>query len=111
VGEDVGLGVDAERTAGGGAKRRPMVYAIIAHPGRWDPGCSRVPRRGRGPRSNIGRSGGRGVSPQQAGERVVVAEAEVRSGAAPELAGLKRAAPEQGSSGRVVKKARVRSKM
>jgi hypothetical protein len=48
---------------------------------------------------------------EQEGKRVAAVEAAVRSGAAPELAGSKRAAPEQGTVGRPVKKARVRSKM
>jgi hypothetical protein len=52
-----------------------------------------------------------GSAPEQAGERVVVVEAADRSGVAPELAGSKRTAPEQGSLGRLVKKARVCSKM
>jgi hypothetical protein len=45
AGEVFGLGVDAERTAGGGAKRCPTTFAVIAHPRRQGPGCSRVPRR------------------------------------------------------------------
>jgi hypothetical protein len=45
------------------------------------------------------------------GERVSVVEAVDQSGIAPELAGSKRTAPKQGSSGHPVKKARVRSKM
>jgi hypothetical protein len=51
------------------------------------------------------------VSPQQTGERVAAVEAADRSGAAPESAGSKRVAPEQGLSGRPTKKPRVRSKM
>jgi hypothetical protein len=53
----------------------------------------------------------KGSAPKQAGERVAVVKAADRSGKASELAGSKRAAPELGSSGRLVKKARVRSKM
>jgi hypothetical protein len=45
------------------------------------------------------------------GERSAAIEAADRIGAAPELAGDKRTAPEQGSSCRLVKKSRVRSKM
>jgi hypothetical protein len=47
----------------------------------------------------------------RSGERVAAVEVAVWSGAAPELAGSKRAAAEQGSSVRPVKKSRVRSKM
>jgi hypothetical protein len=52
-----------------------------------------------------------GSAPEHAGERAVVVEAVDRSRAAPELAGSKRTAPEQGQSGRPMKKAQVRSKM
>jgi hypothetical protein len=111
-GEVVGFSVDAERTADGGAKCCPMVFAVIAHTGRRGPECSHVPRDRRGPRSIPSHRGGRGgTAPEQAGERVVIIEVADLSGVAPELAGSKRAAPEQGSSGRPVKKARVHSKM
>jgi hypothetical protein len=50
-------------------------------------------------------------APEQAGERATIVTAADRSRAAPELAGSKCTAPKQGSSGRQVKKARVRSKM
>jgi hypothetical protein len=66
-------------------------------------------------------SGGQGSIPavaevggsalEELGERSTTVETVDRSGAAPELAGSKRAAPEKGSSGRPVKKSRVRSKM
>jgi hypothetical protein len=61
-----------------------------------------------------------GIAPECTGESVVVVEAAGRSGAAPGTVGLRRAAPEQGSkcatpeqgsSDRSMKKARVRSKM
>jgi hypothetical protein len=52
-----------------------------------------------------------GSAPEREGEHVVAVEAAVRSGAAPELAGSKRAAPEQGLVGRPVKKAQLHSKM
>jgi hypothetical protein len=52
-----------------------------------------------------------GSAPEQLGERSTTVEAADRSGAAPELAGSKRAAPKQGSSGCPMKKSRVRSKM
>jgi hypothetical protein len=48
---------------------------------------------------------------EQAVERVAAVGVAYRSGTTPELAGSKRVAPEQGSSGCSVKKARVRSKM
>jgi hypothetical protein len=50
-------------------------------------------------------------APEQVGERVSAVEAVDRSGTAPELVGSNRTAPKQGSSGRPVKKALVRSKM
>jgi hypothetical protein len=87
------------------------VPAVITYPG------------GRGPDVHVSliTSGGHGTTPvvakakesapEQAGERVAVVKAADRSGKASELAGSKRAAPELGSSGRPVKKARVRSKM
>jgi hypothetical protein len=53
---------------------------------------------------------GRSAS-EQPGERSATVKAAGQSGAAPESVGTKRAAPEQGSSGRPVKKSRVRSKM
>jgi hypothetical protein len=86
-------------------------FAVIAHPGRQSPGCSRVPRHRRGPQSNPAVAEAVGSAPEHAGERVVVVEAADRSGTTPELAGSKRAAPEKGSSSRPVKKARVCSKM
>jgi hypothetical protein len=44
-------------------------------------------------------------APERAGVRVATVEVVDRSGTAPEVAGSKRTAPEQGSSGRLVKKA------
>jgi hypothetical protein len=58
--------------------------------------------------------GGQGVSPpppERARGRVAAVKAADRSRLAPELAGSKRAALEQGSLDRLVKKVRVRSKM
>jgi hypothetical protein len=49
-------------------------------------------------------------APEHVGERAAAAAGD-QSGAAPESAGSKRTAPEQGSSGRPVKKSQVRSKM
>jgi hypothetical protein len=62
----------------------------------------------------------RGTAAERTRESVATAEAADRGGAAPETTGprratleqgLKRAAPEQGTSDRPVKKAQVRSKM
>jgi hypothetical protein len=52
-----------------------------------------------------------GSAPEQPGERSTAIEVASRSGVAPELVGSKHTTPEQGSSGRPVKKSRVRSKM
>jgi hypothetical protein len=70
---------------------------------------------------SLAAGGGQGPTPaaaevirsalEQPGERSAAVEAADRSGAAPESVGTKHAAPEQGSSGRPVKKSRVRSKM
>jgi hypothetical protein len=110
-GEVVVLGVDAERTTGGGAKRCPTTFAVITH-SRWrapDVHVSLVTAGGHDPTPTVVEAGG--SAPEQAGECVIVTEVVVRSRAAPELAGLKHASPEQGSSDLLVKKARVRSKM
>jgi hypothetical protein len=73
---------------------------------------------GHGPTPAIAGAGG--TTPERTGESIATIEAAGRSGAAPETAGLRRAAPElgskqaapdQGSSDRPVKKARVCSKM
>jgi hypothetical protein len=64
AGEVVGLGVDVEHATGGGARCCPAAPAVIAYLGRQSPGRSRVPHRRRGPRSNPGCRGGRGVSPR-----------------------------------------------
>jgi hypothetical protein len=120
AGEVVELGVDTERAAGGEARHCPAAPAVIAYPGWRSPGCSRVPRRWRGPRSNPDRPEAGESAPQRVEVRVAAGEAADRSGAAPKLAGSERAAPEQGSkraapeqglSSRPAKKPRVRSKM
>jgi hypothetical protein len=73
---------------------------------------SLVAGRGHGPTQAVAEAGG--LVAEQAGEHVAAAEAAIQSGAAPESAGSKcatpergpqRAAPEQGSSGRLAKKA------
>jgi hypothetical protein len=53
----------------------------------------------------------RGSALEQLVERNAAGKVADRSGEAPESAGSKRAAPEQGSVGRPTKKSRVRSKM
>jgi hypothetical protein len=80
-------------------------FAVIAHPGRWGPGCSRVPRRRQGPRSISGRHRARGVSPR-AGRGI---RRPKRS--SPRVGGLEAHSPRAGLVGRLVKKARMRSKM
>jgi hypothetical protein len=91
------------------AAPRHLQSLLIRGGGAPDVHVSLVAGGGHGPTPAIAEAGG--SAPEQAGKRVVVIEATDRSGAAPELAGSKRTAPEQGSSGRPVKKARVRSKM
>jgi hypothetical protein len=111
TGEVDGLCVDTERAAGSGSRCRPAALAVVTYPGRQSPGRSRVPhhRWGQGPTLAVAEAGG--SAPVRSGERVAAVEVAVWSGAAPELAGSKRAAAEQGSSVRPVKKSRVRSKM
>jgi hypothetical protein len=62
---------------------------------------------GQGPAPAVAVAGG--LAHEHLGERIAAVDAADRSGAAPKLAGSKRAAPEQGSSGRPAKKSRVRS--
>jgi hypothetical protein len=74
---------------------------------------------GHSPTLTVAEAGG--SAPEREGESVAVIGAASRSGAAPEMVGSKRAAPEpagskreapeQGSSDRLMKKARVHSKM
>jgi hypothetical protein len=73
---------------------------------------------GHGPNPAIAEAGG--TAPEQTGENVAAVEAAGRSGEAPKTTGSrrvipkqgsKRAAPEQGISDHLVKKAQVRSKM
>jgi hypothetical protein len=73
---------------------------------------------GQGPTPTI--TGTRGSAPERTGERVAAVEVVDRTGAAPESAGPKRVAPEQGSkrvapeqglSNHPVKKPRASSKM
>jgi hypothetical protein len=120
AGKVVGLGIDAERTAGGGVWRRPprLQSLLIQGGGAPDVHVSLIVGGGQGPTSVVAGVGD--SAPERAGERVAAVEAVDQSGAAPESAGLKRAAPEQGlkrgapeqdSSDRPVKKPRVHSKM
>jgi hypothetical protein len=109
--EVVGLGVDAERAAGGGVSRRPAAPAVITCPGGGaaDVHVSLVADGGQGPIPTV--VGVEGLAPEQTGERVAAVEVVDRSDAAPESVGPKRTALEQGSSNRRAKKPRVRSKM
>jgi hypothetical protein len=92
----------------GAAPRR--LQSLLIQGGRaLDVHVSLITGGGQGPTPTIAEVGG--SAPVRSGERVVAVEAAVWSGAAPELAGSKRAAAEQGSSGRPMKKSRVGSKM
>jgi hypothetical protein len=97
-----------------------VTLAVVTHPGQRSPTCSCVPHRLRGHGPTPAAAEARGSALERMGESVAAVEAAGRSGAAPETVdprravpeqGLKRAAPEQGTSVRLVKKARVRSKM
>jgi hypothetical protein len=112
--------VDAERAAFSGAECCPATLAVVAYPGRRSPGClvSLVTSGGHGPNPAVAEA--EGTSPEHMGESVAAVEAAGRSEVAPETTGPRRAVPEQGSkcatpeqgtSDRPVKKARVRSKM
>jgi hypothetical protein len=82
---------------------------LIRGGGAPDVHVSLVPDGGQGPTPAVAEA--EGSAPERSGECIAAVEAADRSGAAPELAGFKRAAPEQGSSSRPTKKSRVRSKM
>jgi hypothetical protein len=99
----------APQAAKPGAAPRRLQSLLIRGSRAPDVHVSLVADGGHGQTPTVAEVGG--STPEQAGERVAFAEAADRSGTAPESAGLKRAVPEQGSSGRPVKKARVRSKM
>jgi hypothetical protein len=92
VGEVDGFDVDAERVTG----------VLDIH-------ISLVAGEGQGPTATVEEVGISG--PEQSRERSTAAEAASRSGAAPESVGAKRAASEQGSSGRPLMKPWVCSKM
>jgi hypothetical protein len=80
----------------------------------WDSGApdihvSLVTDRGQGPTLVVAEAGG--SAPERSGEHITTVEAAGQSGAAPQLAGSKRVAPEKGSLSRPTKKSGVRSKM
>jgi hypothetical protein len=88
---------------------RRLQSLLIWGGGAPDVHISLVAGGGQGPTqvvAEVGRS-----APERTGECIVPVEAADRSGAAPELAGSKRAALEQGSSGRPAKKSPMHSKM
>jgi hypothetical protein len=110
VGKVNGVGVGIERATGGGFRHPPWcLQSLLIGGGAPDIHISLVTGGGQGPALTIGKAGG--SAPERLGERITAVEAADRSGAAPELAGSKCAAPEQGSSGRLEKKSQVRSKM
>jgi hypothetical protein len=100
------------------AAPRRLQLLLIRGGGASDVHVSLVAGGGHGPAPVIAEAGG--TAPERTGESVAAVEAAGRSGAALETAGprravpeqcSKRAAPEQGTLDRLVKKARVRSKM
>jgi hypothetical protein len=111
MGEINRLGIDTERDAGGRFRRHPATPSVIDYPGRRGPGRTSFPPAGGGQgytptMAEVGRT-----APEQLGERSTATWAAGRSGVAPESVGTKRAAPEEGSLGRPVKRSQVRSKM
>jgi hypothetical protein len=91
------------------AAPRRLRSLLIRGGGTPDVHVSLIAGGGQGPTPTIAEVGG--SAHERTGERIAAVEAADRSRAAPELAGSKHAAPEQGSSGRPTKKSRVRSKM
>jgi hypothetical protein len=106
---DLALTPSVSQEVDSGTAPRRLRSLLIRGGGALDVHISLVAGGGQGPAPTIAEAGG--STPEQSGERVAVVEATDRSGAAPELAGSKRAAPEQDSSGRLMKKSWVRSKM
>jgi hypothetical protein len=96
-----------ERAAGGGSGAAPRrLQSLIILGGRaLDAQVSLAARRGQGLTLAVAEVGR--TAPEQQGDRNAAVEAVDRSGAAPESVGIKRATPEQGSSGRPVKMSRV----
>jgi hypothetical protein len=92
-----------------GVSPRCLQSLLIRGGGASDVHVSLVVGGGQGPTTAVAEA--EGSAPEQTGERIAAVEAVNRSGATPELAGSKRAAPEQGSSGRPAKKSRVHCKM
>jgi hypothetical protein len=99
----------APQAAESGAAPRRLQLLLIQGGGAPDVHVSLVAGGGQGPTPAVAEADR--LAPERSGERVSAVEAADRSGATPELAGSKCAAPEQGSSGRPAKKSRVRSKM
>jgi hypothetical protein len=100
------------------AAPRRLQLLLIRGGGAPDVHVSLIASGGHGPTPAVAEA--RGTTSEHMGESVAAVEAAGRSGAAPETAGprravpeqgSKRAAPEQGTSDRLVKKARVHSKM
>jgi hypothetical protein len=91
------------------AAPRRLQSLLIRGSGAPDVHVSLAAGRGLGSTPAIAKAGG--SAPERSGERNAAVEAADRSGEAPELAGSKRAASESGSSGRPVRKHKVRSNM
>jgi hypothetical protein len=92
-----------------GAPLRRLQSLLIQGGGALDVHVSLVAGGGQGSTAAAAEVGG--SAPEQLGESSAAVKVVDRSGAALELVGSKRAAPEQGSSGRPAKKSQVRSKM
>jgi hypothetical protein len=106
---DSALTPSAPQVVYSGTTPRHLQLLLIRGSGAPDVHISLVVGGGQRPTPAIPDAGG--SAPERSGERIAAVEAADRSGAALELAGSKRAAPEQGSSGRPAKKSRVCSKM
>jgi hypothetical protein len=98
----------AAQAVDSGAAPRHLQSLLIRGGGAPDVHVSLVAGGGQGPTSAIAETGG---ALERSGERIAAVKVADRSRTAPELAGSKRAALEQGSSGRPTKKSRARSKM
>jgi hypothetical protein len=101
--------LSAPQAVDSGVTLRCLQSLLIRGGGALDVHVSLVAGGGQGPTPAVAEADR--SAPERSGERVSAVEAADRSGATPELAGSKCAAPEQGSSGRPAKKSRVRSKM
>jgi hypothetical protein len=99
----------APQAVDSGAAPRHLQSLLIRGGGAPDVHVSLVAGRGQGPTPAIVEAGGSAL--ERSGERIAAVKVADRSRTAPELAGSKRAALEQGSSGRPTKKSRACSKM